>query len=125
MLYSDYIRHKGWLIKVPYSFSKASPSDINKVCNGMGPKNFGWLVPDTMYGLNLEAAGDVHDWMYAYPEEWTRGEADEVFKNNMYAIIKQHGGWKWVQWLRKRRALKYYKAVRTYGDKHFSKKGQT
>lgn len=88
----------------------------------MGPKGRGLLVPDTMYGLDLGAAGDVHDWMYAYPEDATRLECDQLFLENMYGIIRQHGGWDWLEWLRRRRALKYYHAVRFGGAKHFNRR---
>lgn len=50
--------------------------------------------------------------MYAYPETFNRKECDDVFHENMQEIIKQHGGFGLLQWLRNRRALKYYLAVR-------------
>ena len=115
----SYHQYKGWMVKAPSTFLLATPDEISKVCNGMGPKGSGWLVPDTMYGLNLSAAGDVHDWMYAYPETFNRKECDDVFHENMQEIIKQHGGFGLLQWLRNRRALKYYLAVRVGGAKHF------
>lgn len=114
--------HEGWTVRVPESFLWADREEIARVCNGMGPKGRGLLVPDTMYGLDLGAAGDVHDWMYAFPENMTRRGCDDIFLENMNSIISQHKGWGWVQWLRRRRALKYYHAVRFGGAKHFNQR---
>jgi len=115
--------HKGRLVRAPSMFFNASPAERELVCNGMGPKGYGWLVPDTMYGLDMGAAGDVHDWMYAHPNGLTQKHCDDLFYANMLSIIHQHGGWDWVQWLRRRRALKYYKAVQVGGSKHFRGNG--
>lgn len=107
-------KHKGWVVQAPVAFIEAPPEERVEVCNGMGPKGYGWLIPDTMYGLDLEAAGDVHDWMYHYAT-YARDICDRVFLENMNSIIDQHGGWSIVKWLRKRRATKYYWAVRQLG----------
>ena len=88
----------------------------------MGPKGRGFLVPDSMYFLNMTLAGDIHDWMYTFPEGQSKEVCDEFFLSNMYALIDAHGGWGWVKWLRKRRAIKYYHAVKMGGDSHFNSK---
>ena len=115
------INHKGWVIQAPVSFIEATPEERAEVCNGMGPKGYGWVIPDTMYGLNLEAAGDVHDWMY-YHATYDRNQCDDVFLKNMKSIIEQHDGWSILQWLRNRRALKYYWAVRKFGLSSYGKR---
>ena len=111
--------YKGWAVRAPRSFFEADPEVRLQVCNGMGPKGYGWLVPDSMYLLEMGAAGDVHDWMYTHPEGRTQQECDDLFYDNMLSIIEQHDGWGLVQWLRRRRARLYYKAVQSGGAKHF------
>lgn len=111
--------YKGAIVRAPVSFIEATEEERSRVCNGMGAKGLGWMVPDTMYGLNVTAAGDIHDWTYEYPGLKSRESLDLLFYHNMLDIIKQHDGWRWVQWMRRRRALKYYKAVQVFGAKHF------
>lgn len=114
--------HKGWVVKAPAAFREASDEFRDSVCNGMGPKGYGWLIPDTMYGLDLSAAGDVHDWMY-YHATYSRKICDAVFLENMEAIIDQKGGWSIIKWLRNRRANKYYWAVRQFGSSSYGGHG--
>ena len=104
----------------PTSYITASPEEISQHCNGMGPLGVGFLVPDTMYGLDVGEAGYIHDWMFTFPEGKTKEECDEMFLRNMNAIIEAQDSWSWVKWLRKRRAKKYYLAVKLGGDEHFA-----
>jgi hypothetical protein len=48
---------------IPDSYCEATPEDRKATCNGMGPAGRGWTVPDTMLGLSVTLAGDLHDWM--------------------------------------------------------------
>jgi hypothetical protein len=114
-----YYQYKGYMLKCSPQFQHATDKQRAAVCNGMGPKGYGWLVPDTMYGLDVGPAGDIHDYMYAFPNGASQLECDALFLDNMYAIIEQNGGWGWVRWLRRRRAQKYYAAVRAQGAKHY------
>ena len=51
----------------PESYKRAQASEIDNVCNGCGSKGLGgWLVPDTLYGLSVTEACNIHDWMRAY-----------------------------------------------------------
>jgi len=110
--------HKGHMVRCPVEFAAATAAQIAEVCNGMGPAGFGFLVPDTMYGLDVSAAGDVHDWIYAHPTT-TQATADYTFLENMSAIIESESSWGLLKWLRKRRAKEYYWAVRAAGSNHF------
>ncbi len=114
-----YYEYKGYLLECTPRFSQATKEERAEVCNGMGPEGLGWLVPDTMYFVDVSPAGDVHDYMYEYPDGMTRLQCDKVFLRNMLRIIEKTGGWSWVQWLRRRRALKYYWAVRKSGGHYF------
>ena len=115
----DY-RYNGVDLRAPWSFIIASPAQRAKVCNGMGPKGAGWLVPDTFYGLRMTICGDIHDWMYTFghAEGFTQEQADDAFLTNMNLYIDGLSV-PWLKWLRKRRAKKYWFAVRLGGEKHF------
>jgi len=60
---------------------------------GCGPGGFGdWIVPDTMWGLNISEACRVHDWYYRF--YWDRSTeakkfADTLLMDNCRAIIEQ------------------------------------
>lgn len=87
--------------------------------NGCGTDGWkGKLVPESMYGLNISAACDIHDYMYLIGEtQVDKEEADRVFLNNLLRIIENRGGW--LAWFRRRRALKYYEAVEQFGGPAF------
>ena len=79
-----------------------------------------WLVPDTIYGVNVSVACSIHDFMYAIGVTDTdKADADEVFLNNLIRLIEAHDGWWPIQWLRLRRALIYYGAVKHFGGPAF------
>jgi len=90
------------------------------ICNGMGAKDslVSYFIPNTVYGLDLTEAGNIHDYMYHVG--WTvedKRRADEVFLNNMMRIVNHQGGW--LAPLRRRRAVLYYEAVLYAGGPAF------
>lgn len=91
------------------------------VCNGCGTKGLGgWIVPDTLYGLSIEKACDIHDWMYAEGKGIEDKEsADRAFLNNMLRIIEAES--KWLAFFRRSRAMSYYSVVRDFGGPAFWK----
>lgn len=93
----------------PFGFWELSPDELKEVSNGAGPKGFGWIVPDTMYGLDISLAADIHDYMY--DKKHPKDLSDGLFQTNLHAIIRKKGGW--LEWLRMRRAAKYVAAVRS------------
>lgn len=105
----------------PSAYWKA-PHDVKLlICNGAGPNHAGWLVPDTMYGLCITEAANIHDWMYVWGDDKKdKEEADSTFLLNLIRIINEHTtdcpvlGWV-LRWLRHRRALVYYEAVCDFG----------
>ena len=107
----------------PDSFVEAPDWQRKQVCNGCGPG--GWkfdLVPDTIYGLDVSAACDIHDWMFTVGEtNEDFDEANRVFKYNLLRIIYFYTDNRVVRWLRRRRALKYYYAVKEFGGPYFWK----
>lgn len=100
----------------------AAPAEVRRiVTNGCGPG--GWLrelVPDTMYGLDVTPACNIHDWMYAAGQSLQeKDEADRVFLNNLLRLIDATGGLWWLKRLRRRRARSYYQAVVWFGGPAF------
>lgn len=98
-------------LQAPEGFWRLKPSEYKKICNGAGPKHFGWLVPDTFYGLRITKAADIHDYMVHLGWDWDA--AARVFYDNLIVLIEQAGG-KWER-LRKIRANTYRMAVKYVG----------
>jgi len=111
-------------LRAPQSYHDATPEERAKVCNGCGVGGWkGLLVPDTIYGVTVTEACHIHDWMYhlgVFPVDKAR--ADEVFHQNLLSIINDHfKAWylRPIKFLAKRRAYKYYLAVKLAGDSAF------
>jgi len=104
----------------PKSYWHASDAERNRVCNGCGTKGLGgWLVPDTLYGLNIEICCDIHDWMYCEGSSVADKErADRTFLNNMLRLIEAKSFWMLLP-LRRYRAMLYYSAVCDFGGPAF------
>lgn len=105
----------------PPSYRQAQPEERNRVCNGCGSKGSSIdLIPDSMYGLDVSEACNIHDWMYSEGKTIEDKEkADRVFLNNILRIINGSEGWPVTKWLRRRRAWKYYLAVKMFGGDAF------
>lgn len=100
----------------------ALPADIFAICNGCGSAQAKFdFVPDTIYGLSIAPACYIHDWEYATgTTQEHKDMADIRFLTNMLKIIENNSGWG-IAWLRRRRAYKYFDAVRAFGDDAFYK----
>lgn len=105
----------------PEAYKKLTAVALAAIANGCGA--IGWkidLVPDTLWGLGIRAACDIHDYMYHTGETIEdKNEADRVFLNNMLRLIVAKTKYKWLRRLRRRRALIYYFAVRHFGGPAF------
>lgn len=111
------------VLYAPEAYHKLSEFEKKEICNGCGAKSgiSSWLVPNTLYGLSVKAACNIHDYMYFVgTTNADKEEADRVFLNNMMRIINQDGA-AWLAALRRRRALKYYEAVYYGGGEAFWK----
>ena len=97
-----------------------APHLINEIANGCGD---GWrarIVPDTMYGLSIRPACQIHDWDYHHGSAIEhKDEADRRFLNNLLRLIEAHSANHLSRALRNRRAMKYYEAVRIFGGPAF------
>ena len=88
-----------------------------KGCNGCGT---GWsakLIPNTIYFLSIKPSCCIHDDMYEMgePTNEAKEKADRVFLNNMIRQIDAYNKWYYPTTLAKRRAYKYYLAVKHFG----------
>ncbi len=104
-------------------------TELEKILNGCGAE--GWksaLVPETLWGLSVTSACNIHDWMYTFPKISTIEDkelADRVFLNNMVRIINHHHENDScvigciLKKLRLRRARIYYEAVSLFGGDAF------
>lgn len=112
---------KGIKLYAPPSYWRCSTDELNAVTGGCGPGGKGdYLVPDTMYGLSVFRACQIHDYMYYEGKtQEDKEKADRAFLNNMVRIINAETKWKWLRSLRKCRARTYYTAVRYGGGGSF------
>ena len=79
----------------------------------------GLFVPNTLWGLSITEACNVHDFMYFEGgNEKEKAEADRAFLNNMVRIIDAQSG-PLLKWLRRYRAITYYSTVRDFGGPRF------
>ena len=102
----------------PPGYKALSVDEKSRICNGCGSKGFGWLVPNTIYGLNITDCCNIHDFMYSRGTTLQDKEyADRIFLNNL--VRKIESGSKLFSWLRRRRALKMHWAVDTFGEAAF------
>lgn len=105
----------------PPAYITATETVREMVTNGCGPG--GWkvdLVPDTIYGLDVAPACNIHDWMYMAGQTIAdKEEADRVMLNNLLRLIEATDCPSWLRWLRRRRAHSYYLAVHQFGGPAF------
>lgn len=114
------------MLVAPDTYWNATPSQRQSMCNGCGAAGSGWTIPDTMYGLNITVACDCHDVCYLVGSTiFDKEQADREFLNNLIRLIESAPSGKWpiagavLSMLRRRRALKYYEAVRIFGGPAF------
>jgi len=99
------------------------------VDGGCGPGKFGdWLVPDTILGVNVTPACEIHDWMYLMGRTIEdKNKADRAFRNNLIRLIRAAKRprlvpkciWRRITRWRLRTAQLYYEAVRDFGGHAF------
>ena len=103
-----------------YNYEHCPEQAKKRICNGCGEAN-SWksrFVPETIYGLNIRECCNIHDYMYYFGvSEYGKIIADNVFLENMYILIK-NASW-WLRYVRRRRAKKYYLAVKWFGQKAY------
>ncbi len=106
------------VLHAPASFKNATSERLSDVCNGCGAANAKFdFVPDRIYGTYIGYACHIHDWMYNEGRTIEdKEEADRVFLNNVLRIIdRDKRKWYKPTRLQRRRAKKYYLAVKYLG----------
>lgn len=105
----------------PESFWRLPPEEKERICNGCGTKGLcGFIVPDTVYGLCITPACQIHDYQYHVGETIAdKDSADRAFYNNMLRIIDASTRPRFLKKLRRRRAKTYYLAVAELGGPAF------
>ena len=104
----------------PKSYRYATAAEKDLICNGCGAADAKFdFVPDTVYGLSITPACNIHDWMYHFAEATNeeKEKCDRIFLFNMLRIVNDKKGI-WMK-LRRRRVWKYYKAVQMFGGPAF------
>lgn len=107
------------MVVAPAGYFLLTEEEKKEVCNGAGPKGIGWLVPDTIYGVSITEAANIHDFMYV--GGFSKEDADTLFLQNMLALINAHKGSEVLRYLRVARAHTYYYSVKLFGG--FFRKG--
>lgn len=124
VLHDDYlVEHDNLLLLNSFIAFKESVTEeaYSEICNSAGAKGYGFLVPDSMYGLNMTIVFDHHDFCYdKFSGERGKELSDLLMKVNMLLYIDENTTNVWgigstLRFLRKRRALKYYYAVHLAG----------
>ena len=106
----------------PEDYWELTSEQRKTILNKCGPKGFGWIVPDTIWFLNIGEACNIHDYMYAVGVTLEdKKEADRVLFNNILRLIEAKTKNRILLKLRKRRALIYYEAVKHFGGPAFWK----
>jgi len=109
-----------YYLDYPDNFSWNAAKSISNGCGTDGWK--GKIVPETMYGLNISIACDIHDFDYYFGMDWAdKTEADNRFLDNLCRIIKHESKWWncWLNPLRRIRAKEYHLAVKYFGSNAF------
>jgi len=107
----------------PPDYWRLSEIAKGRICNGCGTKGLcGYVIPDTIWGLCITPACDIHDFQYATGQNHEdKMSADRSFLYNILRLIDAAGGIGILKYLRRRRAYKYYEAVCAFGGPAFWK----
>jgi hypothetical protein len=111
-----------------------TPELLDALCNGVGSV-IGWakwfypLIPNTIWGLDITPASDIHDIDYVLPKRFPdkktaikhKKKADKRFYNNVNFLIRKNTKMKWLKKFRLSRSRKYYFVLKNLGDESFLK----
>jgi len=113
------------ILYAPPAYWKLSEAARKELCNGCGTGGWkGRLVSDTVFGMCITEACDIHDYMYvaSKPNFNDKDSADRTFLNNMVRILNAQKDTlinKILYDFRLSRIHKYYKAVSMFGGPAF------
>ena len=108
------------ILFAPVDYWKLTIKRHEEICNGAGPKGWGWVIPDTIWFLNIRHIAHIHDYGYHIGTNIDdKNEHDRIFLNNMIRWILHKTKSKIMKWLRLKRAQKYFNAVCLMGGPAF------
>ena len=89
--------------------------------NGCGAKG-GVNVPDTMWGVRVSAACNIHDIDWKNSTSYTDlVDANMAFRRNLEKILDEESANKLTLWLRLNRMSRYYRMVKLVGTDVYAK----
>jgi hypothetical protein len=105
----------------PEGYNKLYQDQKDEICNGMGPKGWGWLIPDNFFGLDISEAGNRHDYCYWLGgTRWDKFMSDFMFLINMCRLIYLGEGSRCCKLVRYFFATRYFLAVFWGGNRCFN-----
>lgn len=104
----------------PLYWQKSNSNDLPYInsCGGTGINSL--IIPDSLFGLDISDACNIHDYMYE--QGINRKRADKLFLENMLLLINKDSNSKILKSLRKAKAYIYYLGVMLFGNFFFKKK---
>jgi hypothetical protein len=109
------------ILFAPSDYWNLTPEAKKEICNGCGAK--GWkfdIIPDTIWGLNITLACDIHDYMYYIgTSQEDKDYADILLFINLIKIIDANTDNIFIKILRHNRAYVYYQAVALAGNEAY------
>lgn len=96
-----------------------TPPYING-CGGQGLTSS--IVPDSLFGLNINEACNIHDHMYE--QGINKIDSDNTFLNNMITLVNQDSSSNILKNLRKAKAYLYFLGVKVFGNIFFKSKNK-
>ena len=106
--------------KYSLSHNYISVIAFSRDCNGCGSKG-GVHFPSTMWGVNIEAACNIHDFDWSEAESYTDlVKANERFDNNLKKICDEESN-SFTRWFRRMRVAKYVSGVELVGTSAFAR----
>lgn len=110
---------------VPEAYRKAKPAERARYCNGCGGAATGrlsrlvnWFIPQSIWGICVRPACDIHDWSYAHGLGKKR--SDLMFLFNL--VILCSAGSNWLLLPRLIRCVIFYFAVVMFGRRFYGRK---
>ena len=105
----------------PESYWKLNDDEKYEVTNGCGPERPTGLVPNSILGVDLKPACDIHDYTYAKPSSVrVRKDADDLFLVNMHELMSRNLRSAPMRFLGTIGIGLYYLAVRLLGGHYFN-----
>jgi hypothetical protein len=96
-----------------------TPTYING-CGGQGLTSS--IVPDSLFGLSINEACNIHDHMYEQGIDKT--DTDNTFLKNMITLVNQDSSSNIFKYLRKAKAHLYFLGVKIFGNIFFKQKSK-